>query len=345
MVDQRAVDYIKTCLSKGFSLEQIKQVLADAGWPQEEINNAVEFANRGNQDDVNKGKSTKKIFLIGLISLIVFCAVLGVFLPPKEVSLTDLQIESISLHTGSGTEIAGRLIKLVSIGENDEITIDVDGLSETIGHLSKKVVNGLEIENIKIENKGIAKIKINVVEPKEAKEINHGLDQEGEPEGELTGEITDCGQSADYSRFLDIEIEAADGGTIATKDYESDSALACFGNRILECKRARVVLDGGNGLRNVEVKGKDGSNCIIRQEFGEMSSEQYKILSNSYVECPIPVEMLPEIAFFGLPPKDQSWMGLPGQTTVGVADAIMLGAMLDQETTCTGSLIDRLREK
>ena len=85
MVDQRAVDYIKTNLSNGFPLEQIKKALEDAGWPQEEINNAVEFINKGYQETVSKGKNTKKILLISLAILLVSCVILGFLLYPKEI--------------------------------------------------------------------------------------------------------------------------------------------------------------------------------------------------------------------------------------------------------------------
>jgi len=213
MADQRVVDYIKTNLSDGFPLEQIKQALIDAGWQQEEIDNAIDSVNQGSKDvdfisgDYKKnisGKKGKKIILISIVIVIIFCVILGFLLYPKEISfgkkfsLGDLQMESMSLSPGGGPTIEGRYISLVSIGGNDEITIEVDGISETIEHSSKKVINGVEIENVEIEDNGLAKIKVNVIEPKAEDEYNDKETSQEETNG--NNEI-DCGD--DFDCFID----------------------------------------------------------------------------------------------------------------------------------------------
>ena len=349
MVDQGIVDYIKENLERGFSLEQIKQTLINVGWKQEEVNNAIDSINQGtkpadfiakNQDSSGK-KSNKKIVFVNICIIMVFCLILGFFLYSK--GFGNLQTNTISLHINSGTKIDEKWIKLVSIGENDEITIDVDGMSETIEHSSKKVINGLEIENVEIKDNEVAKIKINVIASKEKKD-DVG-DEESKEQTKKDNDIIDCGQSADISTFPDITIEAAAGGTITTKDYESDPALVCFGNNLLECKKAKVILNNEGGLITMEIKRKDSPSCIIREEIGEMNSEQYKQFSNTDIECPLPFEDLKETAFTDMVPKDQSLIGLPGQTTVGVSDAIIMGAVLDPESDCTGTLIDKLKNK
>ncbi|MBU1204459.1 MAG: hypothetical protein KKE93_00950 [Nanoarchaeota archaeon] len=211
MVDQRVVDYIKENLLRGVSLEQIKRALINVGWPQEEINNAIDFINQGTKPvdfiakDYKKNIScSKKIILIGIAIVIIFCLILGFFLYPREISfekefsLGDLQMESMSLSPGGGPTIEGRYISLVSIGENDEITIEVDGVSETIEHSSKKVINGVEIENVEIEDNGLAKIKIKIIEPKNEDDNNNKkISQE---DNNKVDEI-DCNE--DFDCFVD----------------------------------------------------------------------------------------------------------------------------------------------
>ena len=172
MVDQRIVDYIKTNLSNGFPLEQIKSALINVGWQQKDINNAIDSINSSN-NTINKNnkqtssgkKNNKKIFFVSICIVIIFCLILGFFLYLKGHGFGDLQTRTLFLHTNSGTEIDEKWIKLVSIGENDEITIEVDGVSETIEHYSKKVVNDVEIENVEINDNDMAKIKIKIINP------------------------------------------------------------------------------------------------------------------------------------------------------------------------------------
>jgi len=88
MADQKVVNYIKTNLSDGFSLEQIKQALIDAGWQQEEINSAIDSVNHGSKDiDIiakqDRGSVNKKLVFVNIFIVIVFCLILGFFLYSK----------------------------------------------------------------------------------------------------------------------------------------------------------------------------------------------------------------------------------------------------------------------
>ena len=337
MADQRVIDYIKTNLSNGFPLEQIKQALIGVGWQQEEIDSAIDSVNQSNNiidenyKPISEKKNNKKIILISVTVVIIFCVILGFLLYPgeisfgKEFSLSDLQMKSMSLSPGGGPTIEGRYISLVSIGENDEITIEVDGVSETIEHSSKRVVNGVEIKNVEIENSGLAKIKIKVIEPEsDNEEISSG-----------DNGIIDCGQSADLSTFPDMEIKTKGGGKVGTNDFESDSALVCFGNNLFKCNKAKVVLnDNENGMRKLEIKGKNGSNCLIIQEFGNINSSPFEHLSYGKLECPIPIEDMPTIYFLMSGPEDENMIGLPAQAAVGVSIAMMFGHMFDTEGIC-----------
>ncbi len=342
MADQRVIDYIKTNLSNGFPLEQIKQALIDVGWKQEEINSAIDSVNQGpkdvgliNRDDKKNisGNKGKKIILISIAIVIIFCVILGFLLYPGEISFGNLQMKSMSLSLGTEPKIDGRYINLVSIGENDEITIEVDGVPETIEHSSKKVVNGVEIKNVEIEDNNTAKIKIKVIEPKEENKEQDNQDDEKISSGD--NNIIDCGQSADLSTFPDMEIKTQGGGKIETNDFESDSALVCFGNNLFKCNKAKVILnDDENGMRKLEIKGKEGSDCLILQEFGNINSSPFEYLSHGKLECPIPIEDIPTIYFLMGEPEDENMIGLPAQSAVGVSIAMMFGHMFDTEGIC-----------
>lgn len=337
MADQRVMDYIKTNLSDGFSLEQIKHALIDVGWQQEEIDSAIDSVNQSNNivdknyKPISEKNNNKKIVLISITVIIIFCVISGFLIYSGEInfgkgfSLSDLQMKSMSLSLGAGPKVDGRWIRLVSIGENDEITIDIDGVLETIEHSSKRVVNGVEIKNIDIENNDTAKIKIKVIESKSDDEEISSEDNE----------IIDCGQSADLSKFPDMEIILKGGGNMETKYFESDSALKCFGNNLFKCTKAKVVLnDDENGIRNLEIKGKNGSNCLIVQEFDYINSSPFEHLSNGKLECPIHIDDIPTIYFIISEPEDENMIGLPAQAAVGVSIAMMLDHLFDTGGIC-----------
>ncbi len=83
MVDQRVIDYIKTNLLNGFPLEQIKQALINVGWQQEEIDSAIDSVNQSNSiinenyKPISEKKNNKKIILISITIVIIFCIILG----------------------------------------------------------------------------------------------------------------------------------------------------------------------------------------------------------------------------------------------------------------------------
>ena len=233
MVDQRVIDYIKENLERGFPLEQIKQALINVGWQQEEINSSIDSINQGTyaidkdyKKIVPKKENNKKIILISIAIVIIFCLIF--FLYPREISfekefsLGDLQMESMSLSPGGGPTIEGRYISLVSIGENDEITIKVDDVSETIEHSSKKVINGVEIENVEIEDNGLAKIKIKVIEPKEEnkEQDNHQTNEEksttdSENKDKTTQEEIEENNEIDCNEDFDCFIDASENCNLA----------------------------------------------------------------------------------------------------------------------------------
>ncbi len=80
MVDSRLVNYVKAELSKGVSLEQIKQNLLPQGWSEEEINEAINSAKQGGtptpQSSPQKepNKSSKLWIIIGVIVILIIGA-------------------------------------------------------------------------------------------------------------------------------------------------------------------------------------------------------------------------------------------------------------------------------
>jgi len=78
MVDQRLVDYIKFELSRGTSLQQIKQDLLSQGWSDYDVDEAVSLATQRrtlpNEEPVRK---FSKLWIISILIVIVVSG--GVF--------------------------------------------------------------------------------------------------------------------------------------------------------------------------------------------------------------------------------------------------------------------------
>lgn len=82
MVDQRLVDYIKSELSRGNSLQQIKQNLLTRGWPNYDVNEAVSFATEqktfpSSQTPIKTGKPTKKYSILLIILVLIVVIIIG----------------------------------------------------------------------------------------------------------------------------------------------------------------------------------------------------------------------------------------------------------------------------
>lgn len=268
MADQGVVDYIKTNLSDGFPLEQIKTALINVGWKQEEIDSAIDSVNHGTKpidfiakdykQNISNKKDNKKIILISIAIVVIFCLIF--FLYPREISfgkefsLSDLQMESMSLSPGGGPTIEGRYISLVSIGENDEITIEVDSVSETIEHSSKKVINGVEIENVEIEDNGLATIKIKVIEPKE-----ENKEQDNQDDEEIFS-----GDSENKDKTTQEEIEE-------NNEIDCNEDFDCFIDASESCNPAKLKQTLTLNLFGVEqttsktykILGTESNKCII----------------------------------------------------------------------------------
>jgi len=316
MVDQRIVDYIKTNLSDGFPLEQIKTALINVGWQQEEINNAIDSVNQGSKDvDFIAGghkknisdKKRKKIILISITIVIIFCLIF--FLYPREISfgkefsLSDLQIESMSLSPGGGPTIEGRYISLISIGENDEITVDVDGVSETIEHSSKKVINGVEIENVEIEDNGLATIKIKVIEPKEKSEEQDNQDDEeisttdSENKDKTTQEEIEENNEIDCNEDFDCFIDASENCNPAK--LKQTLTLNLFGVEQTTSKTYKILGTESNKciffLRTDSIDLNFPEDAEISEEEIDEQKEMYDALEDREGTCKFEIKDLTEM--------------------------------------------------
>jgi len=93
MVDQGLVEYIRTNLSQGYSWEQLRGVLMQSGWPQEEVDAAINFVSQGYNQAAPRPelivptqvapkkkavikKVPKKYIVIGVVALVVIFGVI-----------------------------------------------------------------------------------------------------------------------------------------------------------------------------------------------------------------------------------------------------------------------------
>jgi len=133
-------------------------------------------------------------------------------------------------------------------------------------------------------------------------------------------ELIDCGTSVDTSTLQEITVEEQleGGGTLTTttRDYDSDEALVCMGNNLLDCIEGKVIINQEEGLINLEIKEKIGSSCEIRIEYGQMAGD-FSSLSNQYIECPISINDISSLPCFS-GPVGCTFEGSPGHITTGL---------------------------
>jgi len=149
---------------------------------------------------------------------------------------------------------------------------------------------------------------------------------------EMMVEFVDCGTSVDTSTLAEIidEQELQGGGTTTTttRDYDSDAPLVCMGNNLIGCTEGKVVINLEGDLVDLEIKEMVGSNCEIRIEYGQMSSDAYSSLSNQYIECPVLISDMPLIPCFPIP-GSCTFEGLPGHISTGLVGKLSFLKVLD----------------
>jgi len=127
-------------------------------------------------------------------------------------------------------------------------------------------------------------------------------------------ELVDCGSSSDVSLIPESKIIQNDSngvGTMTTKNWESDQALVCFGNKLLACERSKVVVNVNNSLSMIEVTGDNASFCIIKVIFNKLNL-QSSILTDKFIECPFSKDQIPSLGCF------TQQCGKPGATTINL---------------------------
>ena len=104
MVDPKLVNYIKTTLSKGFSLQQIKKQLLKVGWPERDINAAINFSTKKRLlppippparpiapilSTYRKPiqKSSKKLWIIFILVIVVISGILAFYIVKQRLSV------------------------------------------------------------------------------------------------------------------------------------------------------------------------------------------------------------------------------------------------------------------
>jgi peptidyl-prolyl cis-trans isomerase B (cyclophilin B) len=114
MANKQIVDYVKKNLSSGFSIEKIKKALLDVGWPEHEINEAINeakgiYPKKGNPPLPEKSsQKTSVLAILSLIFAFIFC--------PIGLILGIIALSNIKKNPnikGRGLAIAGIIISVV----------------------------------------------------------------------------------------------------------------------------------------------------------------------------------------------------------------------------------------
>ena len=135
----------------------------------------------------------------------------------------------------------------------------------------------------------------------------------------------DCGISESLSK--DIPINQI--------DYETDNALVCLANSLLnDCTQSKAILDTFNaGKINFEIREDNG--CIVKMEYGDTSqipNVEQKQYANKYIECPLDIDELKSGSTENPTEK-------PGTFAFGVYFSIGIQSM-NPNTKCTGTVLE-----
>lgn len=150
MVDQRLVEHLKENISKGYSIDQIRQGLIKANWPENEVNQAIDLASQQdtNQNKIPTKKPTKKKFIMivsGMITLIILIISYSTLFrnPIEKTTFTETNINLEVIDCKNSFECfiqASRNCKLSKI--TNTLTADIFGVKQTTS--SYYEIKGLE---------------------------------------------------------------------------------------------------------------------------------------------------------------------------------------------------------
>lgn len=77
MVDQKLLDYIKSAITSGRPVDQIKTSLVGKGWSERDIEEVISMAEGTGE---NSGKSHKTVYIAGLLIIILIIAATGIYI-------------------------------------------------------------------------------------------------------------------------------------------------------------------------------------------------------------------------------------------------------------------------
>ena len=148
-------------------------------------------------------------------------------------------------------------------------------------------------------------------------------------------EVFNCGIAS--SNLEEVSIREGDQ-TTTTLDYSKDNARICIGEKMLKCEKSIIKLDA-NSESYLEVLGKDGNNCNIKVNYGNVESEDLEMVRNKELTCPPEISSIPSYGCL-LSSLNCPWYGDPGFVAGGIesalSTAIIFSAYSGEEPSCSG---------
>jgi hypothetical protein len=247
----------------------------------------------------------------------------------------------------------------INFGEEKEIDVDQDGIADLVIRNRGNVLGKAVIEIKKFEVNEIGECEedwdctnwrecVDGKQERECIEMNNCGTEVDKPIEErdceeANEEIINCGTA--YPNEVSESSKPSGDGTLTFSNFDEDDALVCFGEKLLnDCESGEVKLIDEFGSELILSSEKSGDDCLINLEYEAIdeSDEENLKFDGTYLECPVPIDTIPDLSCqMGACLEE----GMPGQTAMGVFSGIVLDATFNQDTECSGTMIDKLTER
>jgi hypothetical protein len=326
-------------------------------------------------------KFNKKLLIFPLIFIFGLLIFLFIFSSTK-ISDNDISVGT-NFELEEGDEIKffldeeEHLIKLTSVDENSvNIIIRSEPISANfnVGEEKKFDLNGDTFYNVKIKlvsiDNGIPEFYIKKIyesscisdwdcgdwsscvdseKTRVCEDLNSCNVEENKPDEiqSCSLQTLDCGTST-ISDLGDITFSLDDGSTLDTKDYDSDSALTCFGENLLnDCADSKIIIVHESGtVETVETTKNSMGDCEVKTTFGTIADGDlnYDDFGDTFWECSANQEKLLDWqCFFSFCPSTNAGGNSYGQKFMNVlANMYVEGSRSNPQNICSGDRFGNL---
>lgn len=223
MIEQRLVDYIKTNLSKGFSLEQVKKKLLASGWPEYDVNEAINLSQQETSSPTIKPttktskpvnspikkpvkKSSKTLWVVLIIIIVLIGGGIFAFFTFREAGTESKPSIEKPIPTAAGetgaVDCGTDLDCFIQASQNCDLAKVTHTATFNIFGMEQTTISSFELKGIE-SDKCIFYLKTESVDVKYADELVQQMLTSGSTEEQIQEQEQEANERADTSEGLD----------------------------------------------------------------------------------------------------------------------------------------------